>query len=96
LTAAGKQQNKRSTGDKIWNPEKRRSVEIKSHESAQILFWTTSRFSKDMDAFTQMVSNRNTSSGRRVFASCRKRGGGCEIAWKDGNIVNIRKRRTTF
>jgi len=40
----------------------------------QNLFERSNVFPKDIDAFAHVVSARNTSSGRRVFASSSKQG----------------------
>jgi hypothetical protein len=55
-----------------------------------------SRVPKVVDVFPQMVSSRNTFSGRRVFAISSKQGGGSAIVRKDWNNSDSQKRRTTF
>jgi hypothetical protein len=53
-------------------------------------------FPKDIDAYAQMVSSRNTSSKRRGFAVSSKQGGVPKIVRKTSNTSNVLKRRATF
>jgi hypothetical protein len=59
----------KSTRARAINPEKNRPVDIKMSQISKYFLKISNGFPKDVELFANMVSSRNASSGRRVFAN---------------------------
>jgi hypothetical protein len=95
---ARKNQWKRITSPETLIPDKNIDTLINKDITDQLRYYSKEAvgFLKiSTDVFAQMVNSRNTSSGRRVFASSSKQGGGSEIARKSCSSGDRQQRRAT-